>query len=61
VAKHDISVSSVYWGGGYAVKCSSCGKLGRGVDKDRKKARENAWNIGQRHRAGKNGATWLGS
>jgi hypothetical protein len=59
--QHKISVSKAWWQKGYVVKCSKCGKLGRGVDDDRHKARIKAWNIGQKHRDGKNGVSgWLG-
>lgn len=59
--QHKVKVSRAYWMGGYAVNCSVCGKIGRGVDKDRPKAKQKAWTIANNHRSGKTGGTVLGS
>lgn len=53
MAGHNVKVSPVYWMGGYAVNCSKCGKIGRGVDKNRTKARTKAWTIAGNHRSKK--------
>lgn len=50
MANHQVKVSSVYWKGGYAVLCSKCNKIGRGVDPDRKQAKKKAWDIAGKHR-----------
>lgn len=58
--QHEITVGKVYWQGGYNVKCSICGVLGRGTDKDKPKARAKAWAIGGKHRAKRTGGMWPG-
>lgn len=47
---HEVKVAKAYWMGGYAVMCSACGKIGRGVDPDRAKAKQKAWTIAGKHR-----------
>lgn len=58
---HVITVGSVYLRGGYVVKCKVCGKIGRGIDEDRKKAKQKAWTLGGKHRINNTGKTWPGA
>jgi hypothetical protein len=60
MAEHKMKVSKAYWQGGYAVLCSVCNKIGRGVDPDRRKAKAKAWQIANNHR-NKSGGSMLGS
>ena len=58
--QHEVKVSKAYWMGGYAVTCSVCKGIGRGVDKDRAKAKAKAYQIANNHRASKQGGGWPG-
>jgi hypothetical protein len=58
--EHKITVSKIFLLGGYSVKCSRCGKLGKGTDKNKNAAWYKAWRIGDKHRANKNGVPWIG-
>lgn len=50
---HVVRVAATFVFGGYAVSCKKCGKIGRGVGKDKKDkagAKKNANAIAKAHR-----------
>lgn len=57
--KHIIKVGSVYFKGGYSVKCEACGPLGRSNNSNKKKAKAQAWEMGSKHRASANNVKWF--